>query len=123
VCIFVGYRLNFIRFKETTYGHNLFNKEAEYMVGNSKTFHAVWLRRILSDLANEEKEPTLIFFGYILAIALSKNHVFHRNSKHSITSYHFIHNLVNDGRIMLHFRGSKEQLAISSPNHWEEIFL
>jgi hypothetical protein len=85
--------------------------EAEYVATTSTSCHAVWLRRILSDLTHEEKEPTPIFCDNSSTIALSKNHVFHRKSKHIDTHYHFIHELVNDGSIMLQFCGSKEQLA------------
>jgi hypothetical protein len=56
--------------------------EAEYVAGTSVACHAVWLRRILSDLAHEENEPTPIFCDNSSTIALSKNHVFHRKSKH-----------------------------------------
>ena len=85
--------------------------KAEYVVGTSLACHAVWLRRILSDLAHEEKEPNPIFCDNISTIALSKNHVFHCKSNHIDTRYHFIRDLVNDGSIMLHFFGLKEQLV------------
>jgi hypothetical protein len=97
-------------FKEITHRHNFFNRR-EYVVGNSTACHAVWLRRILSNLAHEEKEPTIIFCDNNSTIALSKNHVFHHKSKQIDTFYHFIRKLVNDGGIMLHFCDSKEQLA------------
>jgi hypothetical protein len=52
------------------------------MVGTSITRHAVWLRRILRDLAHEENEPTTIFCGNNSAIALPNNFVLNRKSKH-----------------------------------------
>lgn len=67
--------------------------------------------RLLSDLAHEEKEPTPIFCDNNLAIFLSKNHVFHHMSKHIDTFFHFIRELVNNGKVNLHFFGSKDQLA------------
>jgi hypothetical protein len=45
------------------------------------------------------------------AIALSKNHVFHKKSKHIDTRFHFIRDLVNNGDIALQFCGSRDQLA------------
>jgi hypothetical protein len=75
--------------------------EWEYVAGTSAACHAVWLRRILSDLAYEENEPSPIFCDNISAIALSKNHVFHRKSKHIDIHYHFICDIVNNGSIML----------------------
>jgi len=64
--------------------------EAEYVVGTSVACHAVWLRRILSDIAHEENEPNPIFCDKSSTISLYKNHVFHRKSKHINTRYHFI---------------------------------
>jgi hypothetical protein len=56
--------------------------EAEYVVATSASCQAVWLRRILKDMSHTEKDPTPIFCDNTSAIALSKNHVFHKKSKH-----------------------------------------
>ena len=45
------------------------------------------------------------------AIALSKNHVFHKRTKHIDTRFHFIRELVNDKEICLEFCKSEDQLA------------
>ena len=83
----------------------------EYVAANSKACQAVWLRRLLKNISNIEKEPTPIYCDNNLAISLSKNHLFHKKSKHIDTRFHFIHELVNDGDITLSFCGSKDQLA------------
>lgn len=70
----------------------------EYVAAISAACHAVWLRRILNDLKHEDKKPTPIFFDKNSGIALSKNHVFHHKSNHINTRYHFIHELVNNGK-------------------------
>jgi hypothetical protein len=75
--------------------------DAEYVVATSTSFHAVWLRRLLNDLAHMEKDPTPIFCDNNSSITLSKNHVFHKKNKHIDTLFHFIRELVNNGDISL----------------------
>ena len=52
----------------------------------------------------------MIFCDNNSAIALSKNQLFHKRSKHIDTRYHFIRELVNNKEISLTFCSSKEQL-------------
>jgi hypothetical protein len=85
--------------------------EAEYVAATSASCQAVWLRRLLKDMSQKEKDPTPIFYDNTSAIALSKNHVFHKKSKHTDTLFHFIRELVNNGDIALQFCGSRDQLA------------
>jgi hypothetical protein len=84
--------------------------EAEYLAATSASCQAVWLRRILKDMSHTEKDPTHIFCDNTSAIALSKNHVFHKKGKHIETRFHFIRELVNNGDIALQFCGSRYQL-------------
>jgi len=62
-------------------------------------------------MSHTEKDPNPIFYDNTLAIALSKNHVFHKKRKHIDTRFHFICELVNNGDIALQFCGSQDQLA------------
>jgi hypothetical protein len=61
--------------------------EAEYVAATSASCQVVWLRRILKDMSHTEKDPTPIFCCNTSAIALSKNHVFHKKSKHIDTRF------------------------------------
>jgi hypothetical protein len=56
--------------------------EAEYVAATSASCQAVWLRRLLKDMSQTKKDPTPIFCDNTSTIALSKNHVFHKKSKH-----------------------------------------
>jgi hypothetical protein len=85
--------------------------EVEYVIATSTSCQVEWLRRILNDMSHTEKEPTPIFCDNTSTIALSKNHVFHKKSKHIDTRFHFIRKLVNNGDIELQFCGSRNQLA------------
>jgi len=64
--------------------------EAEYVVATSTSCQAVWMRRILKDLAHLENEPTNIFDDNNSTIQLSKNNVFHKKIKHIYTHFNFI---------------------------------
>ena len=75
--------------------------EAEYVAATTTTCHAVWIRILLKDMGDTQKDPTFIFCDSSSAIQLSKHNVFHRKSENIDTSYHFIHELVNHGQISL----------------------
>jgi hypothetical protein len=85
--------------------------EEEYVEGTSAACQAVWMRRILKDLMHNQEEPTTIYCDNNSTIALSKNHVFHKKTKHIDTRYHFIRELVNNGELILQHCRSNEQLA------------
>ena len=69
------------------------------------------MRQILFDLHHHQEEPTPILCDNKSTIALSKNHVFHKRSKHIDTRYHFIRELVNNGEIYLEFCKFEDQLV------------
>ena len=85
--------------------------EAEYVAATTTTCQIVWMRRILSELQHEQNEPTPIFCDNNSAIALSRNHVFQKRSKHIDTRYHFIHELINNNEINVEFCTSRNQFA------------
>jgi hypothetical protein len=62
-------------------------------------------------MSHTENDPTPIFGENTSATALSKNHVFHKKSKHIDTRFHLIRELVNNGEITLQFCGSRDHLA------------
>jgi hypothetical protein len=67
-------------------------------LATSASCQVVWLRRLLNDMSHTENEPTPIFCDNTSTIALSKNHVFHKKSKHIDTRFHFIRELVNSAK-------------------------
>jgi hypothetical protein len=69
------------------------------------------MRRMLKYLLQEQHEPTTVFCDNNSTIMLSKNHVFHKKTKHIDTRYHFIRELVNNKEICLEFCRSKEQVT------------
>ena len=82
--------------------------EAEYISATSAACEAVWIRRILADLHQEQNTPTNLYCDNMSTIAMTKNPVFHSRSKHIELRHHFIRKLVEDGEIELKFCGIDE---------------
>ncbi|KAG6437014.1 hypothetical protein SASPL_101921 [Salvia splendens] len=89
----------------------LSSAEAEYIAASNTTCEGIWLRRILEDLQQVQKEATTIYCDNMSAIAMRKNHVFHSRSKHIELRHYFIRDMVNKEEISLEYVGTKEQLA------------
>jgi len=84
--------------------------EAEYVAVATTATKAIWLARLLGDLKGE-KADTFKLKMDMSALALSKNPVFHEQSKHIDAHYHFIHECVEIGSISTDIVGTKDQLA------------
>eukprot|EP00253_Pinus_taeda_P005599 PITA_05599 len=85
--------------------------EAEYVAATAAACQAVWMRRMLRSLGQEQAKATVIFCDNSSAIALSKNSVFHKRTKHIDTKFHYIRKLVNNGEIVLEHCRTQEQVA------------
>eukprot|EP00253_Pinus_taeda_P014297 PITA_14297 len=75
--------------------------EVEYVIATVAVCHAMWMRRMLRDLRHDQEGMTTIFCDNTSAIALSKNLVFHKRTKHIDVKYHFIRELINNDEIVL----------------------
>lgn len=64
--------------------------EAEYQALCVATCEAIWLRRLLSDAGEEQKEATSIKNENHSTIKLAYNPIFHKNTKHIDTQFHFV---------------------------------
>jgi len=85
--------------------------EAEYVAATAAACQAIWMRRMLRSLCQEQATTTIIFCDNSSAIALSKNSVFHKRTKHIDTKFHYIRELVNNGEIILQHCRTQEQVA------------
>ena len=85
--------------------------EAEYIALGSATQEAIWLRQLLSDLKVNVQEPTEIFEDNQGSIAMAKNPVGHKRSKHIDIRHHFIREAVQAGTVRLSYCPSKEMVA------------
>lgn len=63
--------------------------EAEYISACEATTQAMWLRFVLKDFGEMQTEATRLKWDNTLAIAITKNPVFHQKTKHINRRYHF----------------------------------
>ena len=85
--------------------------ETEYVAAKAAACQAVWMRMMLRSLCQEQAKGTMIYCDNNLAIALSKNFVFHKRTKHIDTKFHYIRELVNNGEIILKHCRTQGQFA------------
>ena len=69
------------------------------------------MRRVLNELLHNQNDATQIVCDNKSAIALSRNHVFHKQSKHIDTRYHFLQEMVTGKEISVQFYRYEEQFA------------
>eukprot|EP00253_Pinus_taeda_P029456 PITA_29456 len=80
--------------------------EAEYQAMCSATCQAVWLRRLLLDVGEEQKVATVIKCDNQSSIKLANNLVFHMNTKHIDTQFHFVREKVQSKEIHIEYCNS-----------------
>ncbi|CCE29311.1 uncharacterized protein CPUR_03004 [Claviceps purpurea 20.1] len=85
--------------------------EAEYMGHTQATKEAIWLKRLLGELLNQEPETTTIFGDNQGAIALAKNPQDHARTKHIDIQWHFVREKQIAGEIALEYVPSSDQIA------------
>lgn len=89
----------------------LSSTEAEYVAASLCSCQAVWLRRLMETIQQQQMGATTIFCDNVSAIKISKNPVLHARSKHIDVRFHFLRDLCNDGVIDLVFCKSQDQVA------------
>lgn len=85
--------------------------EAEYMALCAATNQALWLKRLLEELNYKDQGGVPIYCDNQSAIAIGKNPVQHRRTKHIQIKYHFVRESERKGDIKLEYCRSDEQLA------------
>ncbi|TYH20952.1 hypothetical protein ES288_A04G003700v1 [Gossypium darwinii] len=85
--------------------------EAEYIAAAAAVNQAIWLRKLLYDLNEEQLEPTEIKVGNQSAVAIAKNPIFHGKTKHFKIKFHFVREAEQTGEVSLVHCSSQEQLA------------
>jgi hypothetical protein len=85
--------------------------EAKYIATTNTTTQALWLSRMLAELLRREVDVVELKVDSKSALALAKNHVFHKRSKHICIKYHFIRDCLEDGSIKASHIATTDQLA------------
>jgi hypothetical protein len=75
--------------------------ETEYIAASVACHEAVWLRKLLAGLFDQELEMTLIHCENQSCVKLWKNPVFHDKAKHVEIKYHLIRDMVQKGAVKL----------------------
>src|SRR5262249_7486646 len=83
--------------------------EAEYVAASSAVNQALWLRKILADMGEEQTEATRINCDNTSAISIAK--VDHARTKHIRIKYHSIREAIKIGEVELVYCRTEEQLA------------
>ena len=85
--------------------------EAEYIAITEASKEALFLRQLYKDVSGNKKDSVRLFTDNQGAIALAKNPVHHKRTKHIDIRYHFIRSLVLNGIIILSYIPSAENIA------------
>jgi hypothetical protein len=72
---------------------------------------AEYIARLFEEMMGTRADMLRIMMDNMSAIALSKNPVLHGSSKHIKTKYHFIHECVDNGEVVLESVGTADQLT------------
>ncbi|KAG8477716.1 hypothetical protein CXB51_027660 [Gossypium anomalum] len=74
--------------------------EAEYMAITEACKEAIWLKGLFSEL-NEDLQISTVFCDSQSAIFLTKDQMFHERTKHIEVRYHFVHDIIARGDIVV----------------------
>ncbi|GJV35442.1 retrovirus-related pol polyprotein from transposon TNT 1-94 [Tanacetum coccineum] len=89
----------------------LSSTEAKYVSATESACQAVWLRRIFTNLGQEQVEATNIMCDNILAVMLARNPILHGRTKHMEIKHHYIRELIAKGEARLESCRTDEQVA------------
>ena len=86
--------------------------EAEYVALSEAAREACWLKSLYDELGLlQENIPTLIQGDNDGSIAMVRNPQFHKHSKHIAIRWHWVHDLVQEGKVFINSCQDPEQMA------------
>jgi len=89
----------------------LSSAKAEYMAASTVSCEAIWLRKLLASLFDQELDPTVIHCDNQSCIKLFENLVFHDKSKHIEIKYHSIRDKIQKGVVKLQYVPTDQQIV------------
>ena len=84
--------------------------KAEYMTVTEACKEALWLKGLFGELSDQLKISTL-FCDSQSAIFLTKDQMFHKRMKHIDVRYHFVHEIITRGDIVVSKVGTQDNPA------------
>ena len=85
--------------------------EAEYIALSAAVQEMIWLNRLLCELGFKDLVGTNLYEDNQGAIALAKNPIGHKRTKHIDTRYHFIREKVDSGQIAIKYCSTQDMIA------------
>jgi hypothetical protein len=85
--------------------------EAEYIALWEASKEASWLRNLYNELGFTQTEPTIIIQDNTGMVAIAKNPMFHKHTKHIDSHFHWIREKIQDGRLDTNICRTEEQTA------------
>eukprot|EP00253_Pinus_taeda_P030305 PITA_30305 len=90
---------------------SLSSTKAGYQVACAMTCESIWLRRLPHDAREENKEVIVIKCDNQSSIKLANNPVFHKNTKHIDTQFHFVREKVQSKEIFAEYCKTCDNMA------------
>ena len=85
--------------------------ESKYVAATYAAKEALWLHSLIFQLFSTSLSTTTLFSDNQSAIVLTKEHQYHAQTKHIDVRYHFIHWIVEEGKIRLIYCPTDEMVA------------
>ena len=89
----------------------LSSTEAKYILQTHAAKEAVWLRNFVVELQGKTQGPLTVLCNNQGAIVLLKDNKFHSRTKHIDLQYHFIREVVDEGKINVKYIPTAENVA------------
>lgn len=89
--------------------------EAEYIAMWDMGKEASWLRNLYKDLLFTQENPTMIICDNTRAVAIAKNPLYYKWTKHIDPHFHWIRKKIQDGRFKIEYCATAEQSADIMP--------
>ncbi|MCO5578197.1 hypothetical protein L7F22_032035 [Adiantum nelumboides] len=89
----------------------LSSTEAEYKAACFASCEALWLSRLLGDMGAIQEQPTMLLCDNQSCMAIARNPVFHARTKHIEVQYHFVRELILDGKVEMEYCPTMDNCA------------
>lgn len=85
--------------------------EVEYIVTSMCACQIIWLMNLMKELSNKENEVVTLMIDNVSAINFAKNLIAHGRSRHIEMIFHYLRELVSEGKLKLEYSKSEDQVA------------
>ena len=89
----------------------LSSTEAEYIVQMYMAKEALWLRSFLRELRSAPDDPLILNCDNQGVITLTKDNKFHACTKHIDMCYHFVREVVEDGKVAVQYIPTRDNVS------------